>query len=251
MSGTFNSKGQLEISDGRVIFATGKKKSGKSVLARMLADSYPGDLVVLDVAGDDGPTGKDVVIWRGPVDTLPTTWPEERRPDDGGRMVLRYIADAGSATFAEDMDHVVGIAIQHGKRQRNKGRIGACLLIHEVGIVAPIHRTKPHMRRALMHNRHNALTLIMAGPRPKEIDTLVLTQADLVYIFETRNPDDQKRLADDIGWSPRDMHEAIKGLGPHEYLRFDANEEQPPDGQPDIRLVHFPALPADVVKGIK
>jgi hypothetical protein len=248
MSGSFDSRGRLEISDGRVIFCAGKKKSGKSVLARMLFDSYGGDRVVLDVAGDDGPDGPDVITLRGSVDTLPVKWPEEMRPDDGRRMTLRYVPDPGSPTVAEDMDHVVGLAREQGKRLRSRGRVGVALLIHEVGLVAPEHNTRPHMRRALMQNRHDSLTLIMCGPRPKAIDTLVLSQSDLVYIFEVRNPDDQKRLAENIGWSPRDLHDAILGLGPHEYLRFDANEQKPADGEPDIRLLHFPALPADVVR---
>lgn len=251
MSGSFDSRGRLEISDGRVIFCAGKKKSGKSVLARVLFDSYGGDRVVLDVAGDDGPFGPDVIDLHGTVDTLPTRWPEEMRPDDGRRMTLRYVPDPGSATAAEDMDHIVGLAREQGKRLQSRGRVGVALLIHEVGLVAPEHNTRPHMKRALMQNRHDSLTLIMCGPRPKKIDTLVLSQSDLIYIFETRNPDDRKRLAENVGWAPRDLDAAVIGLGPHEYLRFDANEDQPEDGQPDIRLLHFPALPPDVVKGVK
>ena len=248
MSGSFDSRGRMEVRDGLIILTVGKKRSGKSVLARLLADSYPGDLMVLDVAGDDGPKGPDVITLHGTVDTLPTRWPEERRPEDGRRMVLRYVPDAGSPTWAEDMDHVVGMALQQGRRLRSRGRVGAALLIHEVGVVAPAGQTRPHMRRALMHNRHNGLTLIMCGPRPQTIDPLVLQQSDLVYVFELLNPSDRKRLAETIGWAPADFDEAVRDLGPHEYLRFDANEQKPEEGQRDMRLVHFPALPADVLR---
>lgn len=251
MSGTFDSKGRMQIRDGLIILAVGKKRSGKSVLARLLADSYPGDLAVIDVAGDDGPTGPGVITLRGTVDTLPTRWPEDQRPEDGGRMVLRYVPDAGSPTWAEDMDHVVGMALQQGRRQRDRGRVGAALLIHEIGVVAPAGQTRPHMRRALMHNRHNGLTLIMCGPRPQTVDPLVLQQSDLIYVFELLNPADRKRLAETIGWSPADFDAAVRDLGPHEYLRFDANEVKPEEGQPDMRLVHFPALPPDAVKGVQ
>ena len=251
MSGSFDSRGQLVISDGRIIFCCGKKKSGKSILAKMIATSYPGDLLVVDVAGNDGPMGPDVITVRGTVDTLPTTWPEERRPDDGRRMILRYVPDTGSKTAREDVDHMVGLIRDQANRRYKKGRTGACLLIHEIGIVAPKNRTAPHMMRVLMQNRHDHLTVIAAGPRPKEIDPLVLAQADIVYIFETRNPDDRKRLADAVGWDPKDIDAAVFRLGPHEYLRFDANEEQPAEGQRDMRLVHFPALPDDVVKEVQ
>ena len=248
MSGSFDSRGQLVISDGRVVFATGKKRSGKSVLARLLFDSYGGDRVVLDVAGNDGPSGPGVIDLHGTVDTLPVEWPEELRPDDGRSMTLRYVPNFESPTRIEDMDHVVGLALKQGKALHDRGRVGAALLIHEVGVVAPAGQTRPHMRRALMHNRHNYLTLIMCGPRPQTIDPLVLQQSDLVYVFELMNPADRRRIAETIGWDPRDFDMAVQDLAVHEYLRFDANEDKPEEGQPDMRLVHFPALPSDVLR---
>jgi hypothetical protein len=205
---------------------------------------------VLDIAGDDGPDGPDIIELHGDVETLPRRWPERMR-DEGKPMTLRYVPDPGSPTQAEDMDAVVGLALAHGRNLKDRHKGGCALLIHEIGVLTPVHQTRPNMRRALMHNRHNGLTLIMCGPRPQVIDPLVVAQSDVIYTFELMNPDDRERLAKSMGWHPSDFAAAVEDLGPHEYLRFDANELKPKDGEPDRRLVHFPALPADVVRSVE
>jgi len=242
MSGTFDNRGQLDISDGRIITCLGKKKSGKSVMALGLFQSYAkGDRVVIDVAGDDGPWGDGVIDLRGTVEELPARWPEHMRPQEGQRMTLRYVPDAGSPTFREDMDHVVGLALRHGD---------TCVLVHEMGVLAQSNRTPPHTRRALMHNRHNTLTLIACAPRPVTMDPLVVMQSDLVYVFEMPSRADRVRVAENIGWDERAFSEDVHALGMHEYLRFDANEPKPDDteGAEDNRLIHFDALPEEYVK---
>lgn len=254
MSGSFNDKGELEISDGRLIFLTGKKKSGKSVMAKLIFSTYPADRVIIDVAGDDGPFGADVIEISGTAETLPEEWPEHRRPHDkDGRplpMTLRYVPDAGSPTHLQDMDHVIGMTLAHSRRKKDSGEMGDLILIHEIGVVCPAHKTQPHMRRALMHNRHNGLTMLMCGPRPKDIDPLVLQQTDLVYAFELLNKQDRQRLAESVGWDPRDWDEAMAELQRHEHLRFDANEEKPLEGDEDLRVLHMPALPEHIVNRV-
>lgn len=258
MSGSFNDKGQLEISDGRLIFLTGKKKSGKSVLAKVIFQSYPGDRVILDIAGDDGPFGPDVIDIRGNWEELPTSWPEYmRKYTDRGEplpMTLRYAPDAGSPTLLKDMDAVVGLAMAHSRKitavepgaPKDPSKLGVLLLIHEIGVLTPVNKTQPHMRRLLMHNRHNGITALMCGPRPKAIDVLVLAQSDVVFAFELPNKKDREKLAEGIDWNVSEWDDAMLALGPHECLRYDANEMKPEPGQPDMRVLHFPALPADV-----
>jgi hypothetical protein len=253
MSGTFNDKGELEPSAAAIVSCFGKKGSGKSVMAMLIASSWPYDMVVIDVAGDDGPmprkpgTGShDIVELSGSVDELPRTWPEyqrrEKRP-----MILRYVPDPGSSTEAEDMDAVVGLAYTHSSTDRP-----CMLVIHEIGRAAPAGRTQPHMRRMLNHSRHRGATCLFCGPRPQTVDPLIVAQSDLVYTFELNQPADRKRIAENIGWDPADFDAAVHDLGLHEYLRYDGREPKPEaEGDDDFRLVHFPALPEDVVAATK
>lgn len=248
MSGCFNARGELDLADGRIITIIGTKSSGKSVLGLMLLRSYPGDRVVVDVAGDDGPQGPGVTVLHGTVQDLPKRWPEHlRRRGPAGEwrpMTLKYRPDMGSETSQEDVDAIVGLTLRHGNEERHAGRIGCCLLIHEVGIVAKANRTPPHMRRLLNANRHHAVTAILCGPRPLDIDPLVMGNADLVYLFDTRNPADVQRAAAITGMNPADTRRAMDDLGPFEYLRADNREKT----NPDLRVVHFKALPRDVVR---
>lgn len=252
--GTFNARGELDPTAAAIIVSVGKKGSGKSIMANLIGKSWPYDMVVIDVAGDDGPmprkpgTGShDVIELRGPVDELPRAWPEHLRWQEKRPMILRYCPDAGSPTELEDMDAVVGLAYSHSGNPRP-----CLLLIHEIGRVAPANRTPPHTRRVLNHSRHRQLTAVLCGPRPMTVDPLVVAQADLVYTFELNNPADRRRVAEEIGWAPGDFDAAVAGLGLHEYLRFDAREPKPEqDGDEDLRLVHYPALPEDVVQQVK
>ena len=182
MSGTFNAKGELEPSAAAIILCVGKKGSGKTVMVLLIASAWPYDMVVVDVAGDDGPLARkpgsgshDVVEITGPVDELPRQWPEhlrrEKRP-----MILRYVPDPGSPTELEDMDAMVGLAYSHSSTERP-----CMLVIHEIGRAAPAGRTPPHMRRVLNHSRHRGLTGAFAGPRPQTVDPLIVAQATILF----------------------------------------------------------------------
>jgi len=251
VSGTFNARGQLEPGAAAMVAIFGPKGSGKSVLATTFAMAWPRDMVVIDVAGDDGPDERprdkpgthDVHTLRGPVDELPTAWPEESR-DRNRPMILRYVPDPGSPTEAEDMDHMVGLAFNHSQPGKP-----AMLVVHEIGRVAPAGRTQPHMRRVVNHSRHQGLTCVWAGPRTITVEPLVISQADLVYAFRIRQPGDRRRIAENIGWDPREFDAAIHALPQYESLRFDAKEEPPEqEGDEDRRLVQMGPLPPDVVK---
>jgi len=241
VSGSFDDQGRLVIGDGKILACFGKKRSGKSVMGKLLLASYAGDRMVIAANADDGPfaDGETVHLVRGDVESLPAKWPEHLRRYQGEPMTLRVEVDPGSPTFLEDQDHAVGMALRHGN---------CAILVHEVGLIAPSNRVPPHMRRLLHANRHRRVTAILCGPRPITADPLVLAQADVVYIFETPVPDDRKRIAGSIGWKPADLDDALEELRRHEYLRFDANEPKPEGDQEDMRLVHYPALPEDIVR---
>lgn len=238
---TFNDRGEIDPARGAIITCIGKKGSGKSVMGLLYFRAYPGDKIVIDVAGDDGPIGDDVILLQGTVNDLPKRLPQMRRDGDKP-LIWRYAPDPGSDTFIQDVDAVVGMVINHGQ---------CCILVHEIGVVAPAGRTPPNMRRLLMHSRHNgAKTGIFCGPRPQDIDRLVKQQADLLYTFDLQGDDDRVSIAKDIGWNPREFSAAIHALGPFEHALFDANVTKPTDGSPDTRLQIHEALPKDVADSV-
>lgn len=242
-AGTFDKDGQLDPAKGHLVTCVGKKRSGKSIMGLLFFRSYPGDRVVIDVAADDGPRGADVIDLHGTVEDLPARWPEHlRRVDEHNRplpMTLRYVPDPGSPTVLEDMDAVVGMTLAHGD---------CCILVHEMQTLAPSGRVPAHTRRLLQHNRHHRVTGIFCAPRPITMDTLAVGQADLVYVFTLPSDDDRKRIAANIGWPAADFDAAVHALRGHEHLRYDDNWPAPEhENQEDLRLVHCPPLPADVV----
>ena len=220
----------------------------------LFASSWPYDMVVLDVAGDDGPmprklgTGThDVHELTGTVADLPRKWPEYLRSEPPRPMILRYVPDPGSPTELEDMDAVTGLAFNHSSKERP-----CMLLVHEIGRVAPAGRTPAHMRRVVNHSRHHGLTMVCCGPRPITVEPLVIAQSDLVYIFELNNDDDRERVAKNIGWRRQELDAAVHDLGLHEYLLFDARVPKPAnEDDEDLRLVHYPALPEEIVNDVK
>lgn len=215
---------QLDPDRSAFVAIVGKKGQGKSELARTMFESYPYDRLVIDPTGDIHLDG-DVTKLAAP---LPGKFPVD---DEGKQVTARFVPDPGLATYRDDMDRAVGLAFYHPGRR--------CLCwIDEIGELSKANNTPPHLARALHQGRHRRLSLLMCGPRPINIDPLVLAQADQVYIFRLPNPADRKRVADVIGVEPGVLDDAVANLGNFEYLRFDAHATDPDD-----ELVHFPPLP--------
>lgn len=241
--------GPFDPDRGVFIFISGRKGTGKSVLARRLFDAYPYDKLVIDPTGDVRQNLREEgAAFVNLTEPMPIRFP--RAPADygaptvsfgpGGRrtrtepvdraartpVTAVYVPDMGSADAEDEMDRALGLVL------RNPGPTAAW--VDEIGVLTRNGRTPPNLRRGLHHGRHDQLTLIEAGPRPKDIDPLCISQADHVMTFDTPNPMDRKRIAENIGWPPRLFDEAVHRLGEHEYLWFNAF---------DHTLTHMPKLP--------
>ncbi len=196
----------------------GMKGEGKSVLARRLWDTWPGDECCIDVTADALGAGDVDHTYRGDV---PDTWPAPLREDEPVR--IRYVPNVKAATYQDDLDRAVGLAMR---------RRGSFLWIDEVAVLTSANRTGPNMRALLLHGRHARMSVAFCGPRPIDIDTLVLAQSDYVYVFKLPSPRDRERVASTCGIDRRTFDAAVHALARHEYLRWDGHE-----------LVSFPPLP--------
>lgn len=220
----------MDFTKSMFITAWGRKRSGKSVFNREIYRSFPGDKVCIDVNGNAEP-GEDAEKVGEPVPTaFPSTAPglgERRRPRN-----LHYRAHPASATFRDDLDRAVGLALYPQKHP-------TLLWAGECGELMPNGKAGPHMRLVLMQNRHYNVTALFDGPRPVYVNPLTLSQSDLVAVFPLPNPNDRKRIADEIGFPLGEFEKACQDTwrrGDHWFVLWDSN------GQ---KLWACPPLPVD------
>lgn len=194
----------LDPTKPMIVSAWGAKGSGKSVLNRWIYTGYPGDKIAIDVNGHAAP-GEDAEKITEPAKHWPADVgiPGERKRHRN----LHYVADPGSATYADDLDRAVGMAL-FPKDHR-------CLVwAGEVGEMMPNGKPGPHMRRLLQQNRHYRITGLFDGPRPVWVDPLILMQSDFVAVYRLPQASDRKRIAEVIGYPAaqfdRECHETFR-----------------------------------------
>jgi hypothetical protein len=176
-----------------IVSAWGRKGSGKSTFNRRLFRSWPFDKLAIDVNGDadPGPEAEKITL------PLPGRFPAPAPGMPGvkpGPRTLVFRADPGSATYEDDLDRAIGVGLfpQHHR---------ALVWAGEVGEFMPnAAKTRPHMRRLLMQNRHYLTSALFDGPRPVYVNKLVLSQSDFVAVYDLPDPDDRERIAKNIGY---------------------------------------------------
>lgn len=207
-----------------IVSAWGRKGSGKSVLNRRLFRSWPYDKLCVDVNGEADPGPDAVRISREELGTRfpspPAQVPGAPKP---GPRSLHWRADPGSPTYEDDLDRSVGLALFPQS-------LRTLIWCGEVGEFMPTaQRTRPHMRRLLMQNRHYQASVLFDGPRPVNVNPLVLAQSDFVAVFTLPNPDDRERIAKEIGYPPKRFHEECAETwrrGPYWFLLWVTAEHQ-------------------------
>ena len=206
----------------RNLCAVGRKGSGKSTILRELRAWWPYDCLVVDVNGDDETSPAVFTI---PAGQVPDSWAELRTicgvPDDQVYVHARWVPDPRDAAWVDDVDRVLGLAL-HPDRH-------VLVQVHEIGTVAKPNQVRPHMEAILHQGRHKNVSLHTAGPRPVDVATLVLAQADYLAVFDLPAPQDKARIADAFGWDPREhdgvrFDELVRNLGVHDFLWMDARE---------------------------
>jgi len=213
----------LDPAKPMIVSAWGRKGSGKSTFSRRLYDSWPYDKVCVDVNGDadPGPDAEKVTL------PLPSSFPKPLPQPLGmparGPRNLHFRADPGSATYEDDLDRAVGLSLFPSERK-------VMVWCGEVGEFMPnAARTGPHMRRLLQQNRHFGASGLFDGPRPANVNPLVIGQSDLVAVYHLPNPDDRERVAKTIGYPPRRFHaecEVTSRRGKYWFLLWVAEAHQ-------------------------
>jgi hypothetical protein len=224
----------LDHTKPMVISAFGRKGSGKSHFNGLIYQSWPGDKLAIDVNGNAyvGPDAERVPL------PLPSRWPEQTPPLGERRRPrnLHFRAHPGSDTYRDDLDRAVGMALLPQDHQ-------VLVWAGEVGELTPHSKSGPHMRTLLMQNRHYRVTALFDGPRPMNVDPLVVAQSNLIAVYDLPNPADRKRIADAFGCAPREFDDVCRETwrqGPHWFVLCDADAH---------RLWACPPLPDTLAKG--
>lgn len=202
------------------IFASGKKGTGKSYVCRSWWDAYPFDRMCIDITHDLRADFREEQIPFTDIDIemLPGKLPAPVSEENRGPQTYVACPDMGSKTWLDDIDRVIGLCL------RPKGN-PMLLWVDEFGAITKGSKTGPNMRRVLHHGRHSDLSLLLACPRPMDVDPLGIAQADLVYTFRTNQVYDRERIADTIGWDRGEFTQVNGQLRGHEHTLFDARND--------------------------
>lgn len=215
---------ELKPDSSLLIAAFGKKGSGKSTWCRSFYTSFDGDKLAVDVNGDIGPGDNAVEIFNPLPDFFPTD-------PDGYAQNLHYRADPGSPTYREDLDNAIKMGLFPKENH-------VLLWLDEIGEFTSGNRTDPAMRRLLMQSRHYNCSAIFGGPRPIDVDKLVISQSDIIGIFDLPDPDDQAKIAKIIAYPIQRFAAAVaemRALGPHHHLVY-ASSKVTRSGRAELAL---------------
>ncbi len=223
---------ELDPDKGGFVFACGAKGRGKSELCKSYFKAYPYYRVLIDANSDVDPNDAFTRPWAPQFELLeertarnPPRYRCELPEPEGHWPSLRYEVDFLNPDAAYLVDAIVGAVYEltgDNAPEWNGGKAPGCVWVDEVGEFAPAGQVTPWMRQGLHNGRHRRIALIMAGPRPKTLDVLILAQADVVCIFDTPHELDRARLSAELGIPLSELAALLDNLDEFGYLAWDS-----------------------------
>ena len=213
---------QLDPDRSTLVFACGRKGSGKSHAITHLFRAYPYDRLLVDVTGDVDPHLEFTEPAPMPP---PESWPEAPAGERASYRLRPNRRHAGRVNegnyrsvprWKVDVDEWVGLAFDHGR---------SAVEIDDCEDLVP-HNPTPCIDQALAELRHRDLSLFLSCIRPVGINVKCIGQADWVLIFDTPHALDQRRLAENLGVDVDELHAVISALDEHEFLLWWAERRQ-------------------------
>lgn len=231
--------------DGSAMFLDmfGRKNSGKSHLAELYARSWPYDGLVINTTGDVDPDHAWTLPWPGGEEQIAkrpngdpvyaVAWPE--LPEGRTKAFWNLVPNRRDPDHRFKTDAAIAALHDAGDKKRHPGAQPRLLWVDEIGEVAKPGKVLSGFDTVLHQGRHNADWCLFCGPRPVDIETLVLGQADWIFCFALPSVHDVDRIAKTCGIAEADLAELVHGLGEHCFLRID---------QATHSLAVYPPVPA-------
>jgi hypothetical protein len=228
--------------DGTPLFLDfwGRKNSGKSHLASIYVRSWPYDALIINNTGDVDPNYEWSTPWPGGeelVERLPNgrylyraPWPQHPEGVATVKWNLtpnhrdphwRYKADAAIAAFHDA-----------GDKRLYPAALPRLLMVDEIGELAGPGDVGPGLDVVLHQGRHNLDWCVFCGPRPMNVATLVIVQADRLHVFKLPAAQDRQRIAREFGVDEAALTDTLQRLGEHGFAVIDIS-------RPDL-IVAFP-----------
>lgn len=194
-----------------IVFACGRKNTGKSQLLHDLFVSRTPRVLSLDFTGETAERNPDAIVckgWRKLMSTLKIAagyghWhiAAALEPDDIARL-FRLLAPP----FGDDQPPLArafgGLAVECG----------------EAYMIAPNAGADPDIVAGWRRGRHAMLSLYMAAQRPAAVNREVSAQADIIAAFAQGEPNDLDFLAKTIS-AP--VAEIVAGLTGHDFVYYE------------------------------
>jgi hypothetical protein len=236
----------LNPDKGVYVSSYGPKGSGKSELNKRLFARYPYDGLLIDHAGDadehhevSEPIPKELLALTAalaPLGEAEDFDPRELaglearieeawRQDEPRWRKYRYVPNTLNDQWLERTDLVIGLAYVHGRTIE---------WWDEANLQIPAGRTPRWTRHTLHVGRHRALSALMPGPRPSDVDPLGLSQSDVVTVHGPMHELDVARLARSFHMRDQTLAAELGTLEPFDYLAYFRSLRE---------LAHYPPLP--------
>jgi hypothetical protein len=216
----------LDPDKGAFVASFGPKGTGKSELITRLFARFPYNGLLIDYARDVDPQYRftepippavhalanelgamgdvDPSSLGSFIDRLRVAW----RGDPSKRFrKYRYVPNFVAKDWLERTDNYIGLAYL----------LERCAVeLDEINEEAPVGSTPRWTRAMLRVGRHQRCSMLMAGPRPTDLDPMVLNQADVVTVHGQLHELDIRRMAKQLHLKDAELMSLIQNLARYE-----------------------------------